>query len=86
MRDQSFNEIELIIKRRFQSEKKRYISCAISPYFPIIVVNWYEYKQKTDKVTKEKYYEWAEILDHFLITEFKAIETKYKDWVELRQE
>lgn len=71
-------------KRKKTENKKEFISFAISPYYPIFVVNWNEYKQFTDKETGKKYREWVEILDHFTFNEFPELKPLYDKYMQER--
>lgn len=74
-----YNKIREIVMPEFEKENKQFVSLAISPYHPILVIEILQRRStKKMNIKSKQPYKWVTVLDHYKITHFKGIEKLYK--------
>lgn len=73
-----YNKIRETIRPKFEGENQKFVSLAISPYHPILVVEFIKRRSSKNPKTKNK---WVTILDHYQIANFKGVEKLYQQYL-----
>lgn len=85
-----FQQIENLVKPHFTTEVRKFLNVAISPYYPIIVVEFYRKLANTEsnRNAYEEYYEtlngkfiWCMQLMHYQLNEFEGLNKLYNKYL-----